>query len=99
MVRTGTGRSVRRSRSTGVTALLCPGRAPVTPRVTGRTQDWPAGRRGRYPPDHRPRARDRPGREDPVPMAGMQHFTIATEAEKSADFRRVLWTGRHTQLV
>ena len=27
------------------------------------------------------------------------HYTIATEAEKSADFRRVLWTGRHTQLV
>ena len=32
-------------------------------------------------------------------MAGMPHFTIATEAEKSADFRRVLWTGAHTQLV
>jgi mannose-6-phosphate isomerase-like protein (cupin superfamily) len=32
-------------------------------------------------------------------MAGMPHFTIATEAEKSADFRRVLWTGEHTQLV
>jgi mannose-6-phosphate isomerase-like protein (cupin superfamily) len=32
-------------------------------------------------------------------MAGMQHFTIATEAEKSSDFRRVLWTGQHTQLV
>ena len=29
----------------------------------------------------------------------MEHFTIATEAEKSADFRRVLWTGKHTQLV
>ena len=29
----------------------------------------------------------------------MQHFTIATVAEQSADFRRVLWTGRHTQLV
>jgi mannose-6-phosphate isomerase-like protein (cupin superfamily) len=32
-------------------------------------------------------------------MAGMPHFTIATEAEKSSDFRRVLWTGQHTQLV
>jgi mannose-6-phosphate isomerase-like protein (cupin superfamily) len=32
-------------------------------------------------------------------MAGMAHFTIATEAEKSSDFRRVLWTGEHTQLV
>ena len=27
------------------------------------------------------------------------HFDIATVAEKSADFRRVLWTGDHTQLV
>lgn len=32
-------------------------------------------------------------------MAGARHFTIATVAEQSADFRRVLWTGRHTQLV
>jgi mannose-6-phosphate isomerase-like protein (cupin superfamily) len=30
---------------------------------------------------------------------GMKHWTIATEAEKNPDFRRVLWTGRHTQLV
>jgi mannose-6-phosphate isomerase-like protein (cupin superfamily) len=29
----------------------------------------------------------------------MDHFTIATVAEQSADFRRVLWTGDHTQLV
>jgi mannose-6-phosphate isomerase-like protein (cupin superfamily) len=29
----------------------------------------------------------------------MQHFTIAAVAEQSADFRRVLWTGEHTQLV
>lgn len=29
----------------------------------------------------------------------MQHFTIATVAEQSADFRRVLWTGGNTQLV
>jgi mannose-6-phosphate isomerase-like protein (cupin superfamily) len=29
----------------------------------------------------------------------MEHFTIATVAEESAAFRRVLWTGRHTQLV
>ncbi|MEH0927620.1 cupin domain-containing protein [Micromonospora sp. CPCC 205558] len=29
----------------------------------------------------------------------MEHFTIATVAEKSPDFRRVLWTGDHTQLV
>jgi mannose-6-phosphate isomerase-like protein (cupin superfamily) len=29
----------------------------------------------------------------------MEHFEIATVAEKSADFRRVLWTGAHTQLV
>ncbi len=29
----------------------------------------------------------------------MEHYTIATEAEKNPDFRRVLWTGKHTQLV
>jgi mannose-6-phosphate isomerase-like protein (cupin superfamily) len=29
----------------------------------------------------------------------MEHFTIATVAERSADFRRVLWTGEHSQLV
>ena len=29
----------------------------------------------------------------------MEHFTIATVAEQSPDFRRVLWTGEHTQLV
>lgn len=27
------------------------------------------------------------------------HYTIETEAEKSPDFRRVLWTGTKTQLV
>jgi mannose-6-phosphate isomerase-like protein (cupin superfamily) len=32
-------------------------------------------------------------------MSGMYHVTIATIAEQSADFRRVLWTGEHTQLV
>ncbi|MFP7762234.1 cupin domain-containing protein [Marisediminicola sp. LYQ134] len=32
-------------------------------------------------------------------MTGIVHFAIATEAEKSADFRRVLWTGEYTQLV
>jgi mannose-6-phosphate isomerase-like protein (cupin superfamily) len=29
----------------------------------------------------------------------MEHYAIATVAEQSADFRRVLWTGKHTQLV
>jgi mannose-6-phosphate isomerase-like protein (cupin superfamily) len=29
----------------------------------------------------------------------MDHFTIATVAEQSADFRRVLFTGRYTQIV
>lgn len=29
----------------------------------------------------------------------MKHFAIATVAEQSTDFRRVLWTGRHAQLV
>jgi len=32
-------------------------------------------------------------------MTSVIHFTIATTAEESADFRRVLWTGEHTQLV
>ena len=32
-------------------------------------------------------------------MASVIHHTIATEAERSPDFRRVLWTGEHTQLV
>ncbi|RBY90432.1 cupin domain-containing protein [Blastococcus sp. TBT05-19] len=32
-------------------------------------------------------------------MASVIHYTIATEAEKSPDFRRVLWTGSKTQLV
>jgi mannose-6-phosphate isomerase-like protein (cupin superfamily) len=29
----------------------------------------------------------------------MEHYTIATVAEESPDFRRVLWTGDHCQLV
>lgn len=29
----------------------------------------------------------------------MEHFTIATVAEENPDFRRVLWTGEHVQLV
>jgi mannose-6-phosphate isomerase-like protein (cupin superfamily) len=29
----------------------------------------------------------------------MEHFTIAIVAEQSADFRRVLWTGKNSQLV
>jgi mannose-6-phosphate isomerase-like protein (cupin superfamily) len=32
-------------------------------------------------------------------VASMQHFSIADVAEQSADFRRVLWTGEHAQLV
>lgn len=32
-------------------------------------------------------------------MSEMNHFTIAATAEKSPDFRRVLWTGKHAQLV
>ena len=32
-------------------------------------------------------------------MANMPHFPIATIAEQSADFRRVLWTGGYVQLV
>ena len=32
-------------------------------------------------------------------MADIFQAAIATAAEQSADFRRVLWTGRHTQLV
>lgn len=29
----------------------------------------------------------------------MEHFAIATVAEENPHFRRVLWTGKHTQLV
>ena len=29
----------------------------------------------------------------------MEHLTIATVAETSTDFRQVLWTGEHAQLV
>src|SRR3954470_23745989 len=29
----------------------------------------------------------------------MEHYTIATVAEQNPDFRRVLWTGKHSQLV
>jgi mannose-6-phosphate isomerase-like protein (cupin superfamily) len=32
-------------------------------------------------------------------MADIFQSAIATVAEQSADFRRVLWTGTHTQLV
>ncbi|HEX2893944.1 MAG TPA: cupin domain-containing protein [Marmoricola sp.] len=32
-------------------------------------------------------------------MGEMNRFTIATVAEQSPDFRRVLWTGEHEQLV
>jgi mannose-6-phosphate isomerase-like protein (cupin superfamily) len=32
-------------------------------------------------------------------MDSAYQITIATVAEQSGDFRRVLWTGRHTQLV
>lgn len=29
----------------------------------------------------------------------MEHYNIATVAEQSPDFRQVLWTGKHSQLV
>lgn len=32
-------------------------------------------------------------------ICGVQHYTIASVAAQSADFRRVLWTGTHSQLV
>jgi mannose-6-phosphate isomerase-like protein (cupin superfamily) len=32
-------------------------------------------------------------------MAAMPHFSIDLVAEQSADFRQVLWTGVHAQLV
>jgi mannose-6-phosphate isomerase-like protein (cupin superfamily) len=32
-------------------------------------------------------------------MALMQHFAITAVAEESGDFRQVLWTGKHVQLV
>src|SRR3954453_19993331 len=44
-------------------------------------------------------SRHAPAAERARGTADMEHFTIATVAEESADFRRVLWTGKHTQLV
>src|SRR3954453_7087107 len=44
-------------------------------------------------------SRHAPAAERARGTADMEHFTIATVAEESADFRRVLWTGEHTQLV
>ncbi|MDV3221624.1 cupin domain-containing protein [Intrasporangium sp.] len=32
-------------------------------------------------------------------MTQVKHFPIGTTAERSSDFRQVLWTGMHTQLV
>lgn len=43
--------------------------------------------------------RPRTGLATPGKQTLMDHFTIAVVAEQSADFRRVLWTGRHSQLV
>src|SRR5690606_4540649 len=60
-------------------------------RCRGRELGWPGVRAAR-------RARGGRAREEGR-MGGMAHFTIATVAEQSADFRRVLWTGKHTQLV
>jgi mannose-6-phosphate isomerase-like protein (cupin superfamily) len=31
--------------------------------------------------------------------ANVEHFTIARLASENSDFRRVLWTGRHSQIV
>lgn len=44
-----------------------------------------------------PRVARRSGRR--AECRSMEYFEIASEAESSADFRRVLWTGEHTQLV
>ena len=43
----------------------------------------------------KPRSRGCSSGYEPV----MEHFVIATVAEQNPDFRRVLWTGKHTQLV
>src|SRR3712207_1663614 len=61
----------------------------------GRGQE---GRRPPGPPGPRPH-RHVPDRAEEPSMASVIHYTIATEAEKYADFRRVLWTGKNTQLV
>jgi len=38
--------------------------------------------------------------EDQFTVTGnVQHFTIADVAKKNPDFRRVLWTGQHSQIV
>src|SRR4051795_8868640 len=60
----------------------------------------PGGRRPEKPASSRGRTiMTVPQREERPPMASVIHYTIATEAEKSPDFRRVLWTGKKTQLV
>lgn len=38
--------------------------------------------------------------EDQFTVTGnVQHFTIADVAQNNPDFRRVLWTGQHSQIV
>ena len=42
---------------------------------------------------------DHAGQAGRMAKTDIVHFSIAPTAEQSADFRRVLWTGEHTQLV
>ena len=39
------------------------------------------------------------GTVDEREVTPVEHWTIATVAQQSPDFRRVLWTGKHSQLV
>src|SRR5688500_16562166 len=56
---------------------------------------WPCSGRFPAPRAGKPRSAYRFDGYEPV----MEHFVIATVAEKNPDFRRVLWTGEHAQLV
>src|SRR5688572_23423556 len=70
----------------------------ITPRTSrGRGRAGPAVPVVRRSTTARANRRVRPTRGSP--SMAVINFSIATEAEKSPDFRRVLWTGEHSQLV
>src|SRR3954468_4137912 len=87
--------SVARARLVDRSSDRRPGAATTTHRAAGAgaSHHPPGGAR-----DRRPAAVADPTRGAPS-MASVIHYTIATEAEKSSDFRRVLWTGENAQLV
>ena len=75
-----------------------PSRTTIAGRLAGAPRGQEQPRPSSGAPACRADQRERPTRGAPS-MASVIHFSIATEAEKSPDFRRVLWTGEHSQLV